>query len=47
MLSGFQPVISLDTAHLHSSYKGTSYIYLGLTGADEVYINVYIWDQQW
>ena len=33
-----QPVISVDAAHLKSCYKGTIYIYSGLTGTEEAYI---------
>ena len=33
-----RPVVSLDSAHLRSGFKGGIQIYSGLTGADEVYI---------
>ena len=33
-----RPVVSLDSAHLRSVFKGGIQIYSGLTGADEVYI---------
>ena len=32
------PVISIDAAHLKSVYKGTIFVYSGLTGHDEAYI---------
>ena len=32
------PVISVDAAHLKSAYKGTIFIYSGLTGNEEAYI---------
>ena len=34
-------VISVDAAHLKSAYKGTIFIYSGLTGNDEAYILVF------
>ena len=38
VLSYMHPVISVDAAHLKSAYKGTIFIYSGLTGSDEAYI---------
>ena len=38
VFSYMHPVISVDAAHLKSAYKGTLFIYLGLTGFDEAYI---------
>ena len=32
------PVIWVDAAHLKSAYKGTRFIYSGLTGNDQAYI---------
>ena len=32
------PVIAVNAAHLKSAYKGTIFIYPGLTGNDEAYI---------
>ena len=32
------PMISVDSAHLKSAYKGTIFIYSGLTGNDKAYI---------
>ena len=38
-------VISVDAAHLKSGYKGTIYIYSGLTGNEEAYISDFVsWD---
>ena len=41
VLSYMNPVISVDAAHLKSAYKGTIFIYSGLTGSDEAYILVF------
>ena len=38
VLSYMHPVISIDAAHLKLAYRGTIFIYLGLTGNDREYI---------
>ena len=38
VLSYMHPVILVDVAHLKLAYKGTIFIYSGLTGNDEAYI---------
>ena len=38
VLAYMYPIISINVAHLKSAYQGTIFIYLGLTGNDEVYI---------
>ena len=42
VLSYMHPVILVDAAHLKSAYKGTIFIYSGLTGNDKAFFG--IWD---